>query len=158
LLLLANSNNKKIVILYTISVCYAWALQSFNVMCENILLDIFAYNVRPYSKFKKIYIFKFHDVIKIYKTIGKYWEMADVISSVKISKNSTWIPLDSTLIKSEFCGILSLVIDGNGDSLLKMQMGEYSVKKVSLFLRSWNASWMPSYNLQSASSLWRYYM
>jgi hypothetical protein len=52
---------------------------------------------------KNIYIFKFfYDVIKI-KTIGKYRDMADVISSVKISKNSTWIPLDSTHINSQFC-------------------------------------------------------
>jgi hypothetical protein len=31
-------------------------------------------------------------------------------------------------------------------------------KEVSLFLRNWNASWMPSYHLQRASSLWGFYM
>jgi methionyl-tRNA synthetase len=34
----------------------------------------------------------------------------------------------------------------------------HPVKKVSLFLRNWNASWMPSYRLQSASVLRRFYM
>jgi phosphate starvation-inducible membrane PsiE len=35
---------------------------------------------------------------------------------------------------------------------------KYPVKKVSFFLRNWNASRMPSYRLQSASSLWKFYM
>jgi hypothetical protein len=72
--------------------------QSFNVMCEYMLLDCTFLHImleRTPSK-KNIYIFNFYyDVIKI-KTIGKYRDMADVTSSVTISKNSAWIPLDST--------------------------------------------------------------
>jgi hypothetical protein len=36
--------------------------------------------------------------------------------------------------------------------------GNSPVKKVSVFLRNWNASWMPSYRLQSTSVLRRFYM
>jgi hypothetical protein len=73
-------------------------------MCEYMLLDcIFLHIMERTPNKKNIYIFKFYyDVIKI-KTIGKYRDMADVISSVTISKNSTWIPLDSTHINSQFC-------------------------------------------------------
>jgi hypothetical protein len=76
-----------------------------SMLCVNMLLDcIFLHIMLERTPNKKnIYIFKFYyDVIKI-KTIGKYRDMADVISSVKISKNSTWIPLDSTHINAQFC-------------------------------------------------------
>jgi hypothetical protein len=68
-------------------------------MSENMLLDCIFLHImleRAPNKKKCIYL---NSMTSSKSTkVSENIEMADVISSVKISKNSTWIPLDNTHI------------------------------------------------------------
>jgi hypothetical protein len=100
--------------------------QSFNVMCEYMAtwLQIFAYNVGTNSKKKNIYLnsimtsskSKLSENIETWQMWSPRWQFR------KIQRGFPWTAL--ILILNFVVGEWPVVflVDGNGDSLLKLQM------------------------------------